>query len=109
MDDPDSARKSAPAEAPERARYDRDLFSWAIEQAALLRAGRLDQVDALNIVEEIDDVGDEQYDKLESAIGVILLHLLKWDHQPQRRSRSWTLSIAVHRKRACMCYEKIQV
>ena len=106
MDDPDTVRKSAPAEAPERASYDCDLYSWAIEQAALLRAGRLDQVDALNIAEEIDDVGDEQYDKLESAIGVIVLHLLKWDHQPQRRSRSWTLSSAVHRKRALRVLRK---
>jgi len=97
MDDPETVRKSTPAEAPERARYDRDLYSWAIEQAALLRAGRLDQVDALNIAEEIDDVGNEQYDKLESAVGIILLHLLKWDHQPKRRSRSWWLSIRVQR------------
>ncbi len=97
MDDADTARKSLPAEARHRARYDRDLYSWAVEQAALLRAGRLAEVDALNIAEEIDDVGNEQYDKLESAIRIILLHLLKWDRQPQRRSRSWTLSIAVHR------------
>ena len=43
-------------------------------------------------------MGNEQYDKLESALRVILLHLLKWDHQPERRSRSWKLSIAVQRK-----------
>ena len=78
---------------PEGARYDRDLYGWAVEQAALLRAGRLAEVDALNLAEEIDDVGNEQYDKLESAICVILVHLLKWNHQPQRRSRSWWLSI----------------
>ncbi|MGH7246938.1 MAG: DUF29 domain-containing protein, partial [Pseudomonadota bacterium] len=63
-----------------------------------LRAGRLDELDALNLAEEIDDVGSEQYDKLESAVRVILVHLLKWDHQPQRCSRSWQLSIAVQRR-----------
>jgi hypothetical protein len=26
-----------------------------------------------------------------------MLHMLKWDHQPERRSRSWTLSIKVQR------------
>ncbi len=52
----------------ERARYDRDLYSWAIEQAELLRAGRISEADALNIAEELDDVGNEQYDKLESAL-----------------------------------------
>ena len=81
-----------------RARHDRDLYSWAVDQAALLRAGRITEADALNIAEELDDVGNEQYDKLESALRVIVLHLLKWDHQPERRSRSWYGSIAVHRK-----------
>src|SRR3954463_1621731 len=84
--------------AEPRARYDRDLYSWAVEQAALLRSGRVEEVDALNIAEEIDDVGNEQYDRLESALRLILLHLLKWDHQPERRSRSWRLSILVQRK-----------
>ena len=81
------------------ARYESDLYSWAVEQAALLRAGKIAEADALNIAEELDDVGNEQYDKLESALRVILLHLLKWDHQPERRSRSWRSSIAVQRNR----------
>lgn len=80
------------------ARYDRDLYSWAVEQAALLRAGKIAEADALNIAEELDDVANEQYDKLESALRLILLHLLKWDHQPERRSRSWYGSISVQRK-----------
>jgi hypothetical protein len=94
MDDrSDTLKKNEP-----RARYDRDLYTWAVEQAALLRSGRVEEVDALNIAEEIDDVGNEQYDKLESALRLILLHLLKWDHQPDRRSRSWWGSIQVQRK-----------
>lgn len=79
------------------ARYEHDLYGWAVEQAALLRAGRLDQADVRNIAEELDDVGGEQYDKLESALRIILIHLLKWDHQPQRRTRSWRASILVQR------------
>jgi hypothetical protein len=98
VNDSDTATKSASAPARGGARHDRDLYSWAIEQAALLRAGRLTEVDALSIAEEIDDVGNEQYDKLESALRLILLHLLKWDHQRQRRSRSWQLSIAIQRR-----------
>jgi hypothetical protein len=80
------------------ARYDRDLYTWAVEQAALLRAGKIAEADARNIAEELDDVGNEQYDKLESALRLILLHLLKWDHQPERRSRSWYGSISVQRR-----------
>ena len=81
MDDRSNTRRP-PADP---ARYDRDLYSWAIEQAALLRAGRIAEADALNIAEELDDVGNEQYDRLESALRIILLHLLKWGHQPERR------------------------
>jgi hypothetical protein len=43
-------------------------------------------------------VGMEEYHRLESALRVVMLHLLKWDHQPDRRSRSWTLSILEHRR-----------
>jgi predicted nucleic acid-binding Zn-ribbon protein len=94
MDDqPDRAGK----QGAEPARYDQDLYSWAVEQAALLRAGRIAEADALNIAEELDDVGNEQYDKLESALRLILVHLLKWDHQPGHRSRSWWSTITVQR------------
>lgn len=76
-----------------------DLYSWAVRQAELLRAGRLSEIDPAAIAEEIDDVGEEQYDKLESALRVLMLHLLKWDHQPDKRSRSWTASVREQRRR----------
>jgi hypothetical protein len=76
-----------------------DLYSWAVRQAELLRAGRLSEIDPVAIAEEIDDVGEEQYDKLESAFRALMLHLLKWDNQPSMRSRSWTLTIREQRRR----------
>jgi hypothetical protein len=76
-----------------------DLYSWAMRQAELLRAGRLSEIDPIAIAEEIDDVGEEQYDKLESALRVLMLHLLKWEHQPDMRSRSWTASVREQRRR----------
>src|SRR5262245_15035216 len=106
MDDRSNTARRSGRSGRGPARYDRDLYSWALEQAALLRAGRVDQADALNIAEELDDVGNEQYDKLESALRIILLHLLKWDHQPERRSRSWHASIAVQRKHVAKVLRK---
>ena len=81
-----------------QATYRGDLHAWAREQAALLRAGRTAEADAANIAEELDDVGNEQYDKLESALRVLLTHMLKWDHQPERRGRSWEATIRVQRR-----------
>ena len=79
--------------APARAEYERDFYSWLMEQARLLREGRLDALDRDNLAEEIESLGREQFNKLESALRVLLMHILKWDYQPERRSRSWALSI----------------
>jgi Domain of unknown function DUF29 len=76
-----------------------DLYSWAVRQAKLLRAGQLSEIDPVAIAEEIDDVGEEEYHRLEGPLRVVMLHLLKWDHQADRRSRSWALSIREHRRR----------
>jgi len=90
----------APAEKSLDSLYHRDLYAWSQEQARLLRAGRVDGIDAENIAEEISDVGRNEYDKLESALRVLLAHMLKWDHQPERRTRSWTSTIAIQRRHA---------
>jgi hypothetical protein len=47
----------------------------------MLRAGRFDELDTQNVAEELADVGRAQYDKLESALKVILLHMLRWDRR----------------------------
>src|ERR1700757_2119353 len=83
----------APADAPARADYDRDFYSWLMEQARFVREGRWDALDRDNLAEEIESLGREQFNKLESALRVLLLHLLKWDHQPEKRTRSWAISI----------------
>jgi hypothetical protein len=93
------ARGGAGIATQPRRSYADDLYGWVEDQIALLKAGRLSEIDATNIAEELSDVGNEQYDKLESAIRVVLLHLLKWDHQSSHRSRSWVLSIREHRRR----------
>ena|SRR3984893_8537768 len=73
--------------------YDNDFYSWSLEQARLLREGQWTRLDRDNIAEEIESLGREQFNKLESALRVLLMHMLKWDHQPKRRSRSWIISI----------------
>lgn len=80
-----------------RAAYEADFYSWSMQQAELVREGRWTALDRENIAEEIESLGREQFNKLESAIRVLLLHILKWDHQPGKRSRSWALSIKEQR------------
>lgn len=87
-------------------RYEDDLCTWVQEQVALLRAGAFDALDLDNIAEELSDVGLNEYYRLQSAVEIILLHMLKWDYQPERRSRSWALSIAEHRERSLIQLRK---
>jgi len=86
-----------PAPDAAGASYERDFYSWSLEQARLIRAGQLAAIDRENVAEEIESLGREQFNKLESAIRVLLVHMLKWDHQPRKRSRSWVLSIEAQR------------
>jgi hypothetical protein len=78
--------------------YDADFYGWANEQAALLRAGRLAEADIANIAEEIESMGRLEKRELTSRLAVLLTHLLKWRHQPERRSSSWSASIKVQRR-----------
>jgi hypothetical protein len=91
---------SSGSPATGRCLYNSDLYAWSLEQARLLREGRLGEIDAENIAEEILDVGRTEYDKLESALRVLLMHMLKWDYQPDRRTRSWENTIREQRYRA---------
>jgi hypothetical protein len=79
--------------------YERDPYAWSLEQARLLREGRLDEIDADNVAEEILDVGRNEYDKLESALTVLLMHMLKWDYQSDKRTGSWETTIIEQRHR----------
>jgi hypothetical protein len=77
--------------------YDRDVIAWATGQAALLRAGRFDELDIEHIAEEIEDVGKSEQRELASRMSVLLMHLLKWSLQPERRGASWRNTIAAQR------------
>jgi hypothetical protein len=74
--------------------YDADFYAWANTQAALLRAGKLDAADIENIAEEIESMGRSEKRELVSRLTVLLLHLLKWQYQPDRRGNSWRRSVA---------------
>jgi len=78
--------------------YEKDVVAWAMEQAALLRAGNLSALDIEHIAEEIEDVGKSEKRELASRMAVLLSHLLKWQHQPGRRGSSWTRTLKEQRK-----------
>ena len=73
--------------------YDSDFYLWTQQQATLLRQGHLQAVDLENIAEEIESMGKRDRRSIESHLENVMMHLLKWQYQPQRQSPSWQHSI----------------
>ena len=76
-----------------------DPYGWALQQAALLRAGRHAELDLTNLADAIAGLARREYDKLVSAVDQIFRCLLKWDQKPDARDRSWSLTIHQQRRR----------
>jgi hypothetical protein len=79
--------------------YDEDFFEWSRRNAELLRAGQLEQADIEHIAEEIEDMGRRDLRGLDSRVEVLLIHLLKWQLQPEKRSQLWQTTVASQRIR----------
>ena len=77
--------------------YDQDFYQWTHEQAELMKAGALSQLDIPNLIEEIESMGRSEKRELRSQLTVLLMHLLKWDYQPDRRSGSCKSTISTQR------------
>lgn len=82
----------------EKIRYEEDFYSWALLQSNLLRQRCFDQLDLLNLVEELEDLGKRHYEQLESRLMQLIAHLLKWKVQHWKRTNSWRATIRVQRK-----------
>ena len=73
--------------------YEEDFYAWTVEQARLLRLGDFSAIDVANIAEEIESMGRSDRRELKSRLVILVMHLLKWRHQPGARSRSWSATI----------------
>lgn len=81
------------------ATHNNDFYAWTQQQAHLLRTKQFNQIDFHQIAEEIEDMGRSEKRELESRLELLLMHLLKWQFQPNLRSRSWQLTIKEQRLR----------
>jgi Domain of unknown function DUF29 len=71
--------------------YDTDFYAWCLTTAALIRQGKWHDIDPESVAEEMESLGRSQKRELESRLEVLMMHLLKWCYQPERRedSHSW--------------------
>lgn len=77
--------------------YDADFYGWTQEQVKLLREGKLNSLDILNLAEEIESLGKQERRELRNRLGILLGHLLKWEFQSSHRSKSWRATIREQR------------
>jgi hypothetical protein len=91
-----------PAQRPQlslAALYEQDFCRWADQTAQLLREGNFADLDLAHLLEEIEDMSGSQKRALLNNLRVLLMHLLKYQYQPDRRSPSWRSTIIEHRLR----------
>src|SRR4028119_1218292 len=86
--------------------YELDFYRWTQQQAEFLQAKKWSCLDIPNLVEEIESLGRQERRELENRLGVLLGHLLKWEFQPENRSRSWFATIREQRRRILRLLEK---
>jgi len=86
--------------------YEEDVFAWANEQAALLRAGKFNLLDIEHIADEVEDVGKSEKRELESRLAALMGQMLTRQFQPANRSKSWERTIREQRKRAIQKLEE---
>jgi uncharacterized protein DUF29 len=79
--------------------YEADFYQWTQETASHLRSGKFQKIELSALVEEVEDLGKRERSALQSRLAVLISHLLKWDHQPARRSKSWQATIELQRTR----------
>lgn len=90
---PKTVKQSMPA--PEL--YKMDFYAWTQEQASFLRNQQWSQIDLSNLIDEIESLGKQQRQELRNRLSILIGHLLKWEYQSQRRSRSWLATLRIQR------------
>ena len=73
--------------------YEIDYAAWVFDQVERLRQGAEGELDLAHIAEELEDLGRSERRALRSHLRNLLVHLLKWEHQPERRGASWSVTI----------------
>jgi hypothetical protein len=74
-----------------------DEIEWIYENMRLIREGKIEDVDWKNIYEKLDFMASSEKRDVFCRMSVLILHLLKWIFQKEKRSNSWVVTIKVQR------------
>lgn len=87
------------SKTPHEETYETDFVEWTEQAAVLLKQGKFSELDIENLIEEVESLGRSEKNALRSNLRVLLMHLLKWQYQPSKRTKSWEMTIFEHRLR----------
>ncbi|MDZ8083030.1 MAG: DUF29 domain-containing protein [Nostoc sp. DcaGUA01] len=77
--------------------YDKDFYLWTQAVVQQLKEHKFDEIDIDNLIEEVETMGRSEKRELKSRLVVLLMHLIKWQYQPEKRSESWRSTITEQR------------
>jgi hypothetical protein len=73
--------------------YERDETAWLERMSKLIEERRYNELDYRHLSEYLLDMAKRDRREVFSRLRTLLVHLLKWDYQPRKRSRSWKVTI----------------
>ncbi len=79
--------------------YEQDFYLWLQTNIKLLKEENFAEIDLENLLEELESMGKNDKNALKSNLRTILMHLLKYKYQPDKRTNSWKYTIIEHRIR----------
>src|SRR5262249_59029240 len=78
--------------------YEADETGWLEQMSKLISERRYEELDYKHLGEYLLDMAKRDRREVLHRLTTLLTHLLKWEHQPRKRSRSWELTIRRERR-----------
>lgn len=85
--------------------YEEDFYLWIETTVKFLKERQFSEVDFDNLIEEIESMGKSDKSALRSNLIIVMMHLLKYKYQNEKRSNSWLVTIFEHRRRLKETFE----
>ena len=73
--------------------YLEDETAWLDRHVELIASGRYGEIDYEDLREFLESMANRDRRRVESRIKRLVEHILKWEHQPGKRTRSWARTI----------------
>jgi hypothetical protein len=78
--------------------YEADETGWLEQMSKLINERRYEELDYQHLGEYLLDKAKRDRREVLHRLTTLLTHLLKWEHQPRKRSRSWEITIRRERR-----------